>query len=280
MQRQTSQPNDKQKIIKHYDVISPYYRSLWGEHIHHGYWIRGDESKEKAQLQLIEHLAQRANVRHGSDILDIGCGMGASSLHLAKTYRANATGITISQVQVELANKAAAAEHLNVKFLLMDAEAMNFQNQFDLIWCVESISHFERRKEFFASAAKLLKPGGTLAIIDWFQKANLTPSQIRKFIDPIEKGMLAKLQTMDDYESLLASNRLEITHREVLNKNCAKTWDLCIDILRDKELWKIAVRHGAAFVSHLRAFQAMRAGFASGNFVYGLFVASASPDGR
>jgi tocopherol O-methyltransferase len=280
MARQRSQPNDKQKIIKHYDVISPYYRSLWGEHIHHGYWIRGDESKEKAQLQLIEHLAQRANVRPGSDILDIGCGMGASSLHLAKTYHANATGITISGVQVEMANKAAAAERLNVKFLLMDAETMHFPNQFDLLWCVESISHFERCEEFFTSAARLLKPGGTLAIIDWFKKENLTQSQIRKFIDPIEKGMLAKLQTMNDYESLLASNNLKITHREVLNKNCAKTWDLCIDILRDKELWKIAMRHGAAFVSHLRAFQAKRAGFASGNFVYGLFVASAPSDGR
>jgi tocopherol O-methyltransferase len=281
MARQTSQPNAKQKIIKHYDVISPYYRSLWGEHIHHGYWIRGDESKEKAQLQLIEHLASLANVKPHSDVLDIGCGMGASSLHLAKTYHANATGITISEVQVEIARKAAAVEHVdNVKFLLMDAEAMTFQNQFDLLWCVESISHLEQRKEFFGSAAKLLKPGGTLAIIDWFKKAALTPSQIHKFIDPIEKGMLSKLQTMDDYESLLASNNLKITHREVLNKNCARTWDLCIDILRDKELWKIAVRHGAAFVSHLRAFQAMRAGFASGNFVYGLFVASAPSDGR
>jgi tocopherol O-methyltransferase len=281
MARQTSQPNDKQKIIKHYDVISPYYRSLWGEHIHHGYWIRGDESKEKAQLQLIEHLASLANVKPHSDVLDIGCGMGASCLHLAKTYHANATGITISEVQVEIARKAAAVEHVdNVKFLLMDAEAMTFQNQFDLLWCVESISHLEQRKEFFGSAARLLKPGGTLAITDWFKKADLTPSQVHKFIDPIEKGMLAKLQTMDDYESLLASNNLKITHREVLNKNCARTWDLCIDILRDKELWKIAVRHGAAFVSHLQAFQAMRAGFASGNFVYGLFVASASSNGR
>jgi hypothetical protein len=86
--------------------------------------------------------------------------------------------------------------------------------------------------------------------------------------------MLAKLQTMHDYESFLASNNLKIAHREVLNKNCAKTWDLCIDILRDKELWKIAMRHGPAFVSHLQAFQAMRRGFSSGAFVYGLLVAS------
>jgi tocopherol O-methyltransferase len=272
--RNTSRPNDKQRIIQHYDVISPFYRSLWGEHIHHGYWIRGDESKERAQLQLIEHLAQLANVKSGSDVLDVGCGIGASSLHLARTYHAKATGITISSVQIEMANQAAATERLPVKFLLMDAEAMDFENQFDLLWCVESISHFERREQFFASAARLLKPGGTFAIIDWFKNANLTPSEIRKYIAPIEKGMLAKLQTMDDYESFLASNNLKIAHREVLNKNCAKTWDLCIDILRDKELWKIAMKHGPAFVSHLQAFQAMRRGFSSGAFVYGLLVAS------
>lgn len=204
--------------------------------------------------------------------------MGASSIHLAKTYDAKTTGITISPVQVEIATKAAAGERVSARFLLMDAEAMDFRSQFDLLWSVEAISHLERRKEFFAAAAKLLKPGGSFAIIDWFKKDNLTRSELRKFIEPIEKGMLAKLQTMDEYESLLTSNRLKIAHREILNRNCSKTWDLCLDILRDKELWKIAVKHGAEFVSHLRAFKAMRAGFASGAFVYGLFVASASDE--
>ena len=114
--------NDKHRIIKHYDAISPYYRSLWGEHLHHGYWIRGDESKEKAQLQLIEHLAQLAGVKPGSEILDIGCGLGASTLYLAKNYKAAVTGITISEVQVEMAAKAAATEQLDAKFLLMRSE--------------------------------------------------------------------------------------------------------------------------------------------------------------
>ena len=69
-----TRPNHKPRIIEHYDVVSPFYRSLWGDHLHHGYWIRGDESKEEAQLQLTEHLAQLANIKSGSDILDIGCG--------------------------------------------------------------------------------------------------------------------------------------------------------------------------------------------------------------
>jgi len=271
-----SRSNDKHRIIEHYDLVSPYYRSLWGEHLHHGYWIRGDESKEMAQLQLIEHLAQLTRVKPGSDILDIGCGLGASTLYLAKHYSVAATGITNSSVQVQMAIKAAARERLDAQFLLMDAEAMDFQRQFDLLWSVESISHYEHREEFFASAAKLLKPGGLFAITDWFKKKNLTRAENKKFIDPIEKGMLVELQTMDDYKHSLTSNGLQIMHCEVLNKNCAKTWDLCLDIINDKAFWALAAKYGTEFVSYLKAFQAMRAGFASGNFVYGLFVAGSA----
>jgi len=272
----TLRSNDKNRIIEHYDVVSPYYRSLWGEHLHHGYWIRGDESKEKAQLQLIEHLAQLAEVKRGADILDIGCGFGASSIYLAKHFNATVTGITISPVQVEMANQAAALERLEAKFLLMDAEAMDFQRRFDVLWSVESISHYQNLPGFFASAAKLLKPGGTFAMTDWFKKENLTPKETRKNIVPIEKGMFVELQSMNEYEKLLTTNGLQIVHRQVLNKNCAKTWDLSIDIIKDKSFWALAAKFGAHFVTYLKAFEAMRAGFASGNFVYGLFVASNS----
>jgi tocopherol O-methyltransferase len=266
--------NDKQRIIEHYDIVSPYYRSLWGEHLHHGYWIRGDESKEKAQLQLIEHLAQLAKIKPGSDILDIGCGFGGSSVYLAKHFNSSVTGITISPVQVEMAIQAAAREQVNAKFLLMDAEAMNFQKQFDALWSVESICHYQNLPGFFASSAKLLKPGGCFAITDWFKKANLTHAETRKFIDPIEKGMFVELQTMDDYEQFFISNGLQVIRREVLSKNCAKTWDLSLDIIKDKSFWALAAKYGTQFVSYLKGFQAMRAGFASGNFVYGLFIAS------
>jgi tocopherol O-methyltransferase len=267
--------NDKNRVVEHYDVISPHYRALWGEHLHHGYWIRGDESKEQAQLQLIEHLAQLANIKPGFDILDIGCGFGGSSLYLAKTFAANVTGITISSVQVEMALKAATQQNLNANFLLMDAEAMTFEKQFDVLWSVESISHYQDRERFFASAARLLKPGGTFAIVDWFKKEDLPLADIKKYIEPIEKGMFVELQTMDEYERYFRSNGLRITHRENLNEHCAKTWDLTLEIIKDKSFWTLAAKLGPQFVTYLKAFQAMRSGFASGNFVYGLFVASA-----
>lgn len=269
----TTRANDKEKVREHYDRMSPYYHSLWGEHIHHGYWIRGDESKERAQEQLIEHLAHAAGIPQGAKILDVGCGFGASSIYLARKYGAQATGITISQVQMEMANCAAAKAGICAKFLLMDAEAMTFTEPFDVVWSVESISHYQDTPKFFAAAAALLRPGGTLAITDWFKKKGLTPREHKKFLHDLEHGMNVELQTMEDYAGHMAAAGLEVTRTEVLNNHCAKTWDFCLDIIKDKALWAAAVQNGPAFVRFLRAFKDMRAGYASGNFVYGLMVA-------
>ena len=265
--------NDKEKIREFYDAISSHFHDLWGEHLHHGYWIRGDETKERAQIQLIEHLAQVANIRSGHTVLDIGCGTGASSVYLSKRYKVAATGITISPVQVDLAKKAALKEEVNATFLLMDAEAMKFEKPFDVVWSVESISHYQDIAKFFSSAAKLLKPNGAIAVIDWFKRPNLKPAEYKKEILPIEKGMLVELKTMQEYEAWMRSNGLKIIKSEILNKNCAKSWDLGLDIIKNRSLWKLAATNGAMFVNFLRAFRAMRAGFASGNFVYGLVVA-------
>jgi tocopherol O-methyltransferase len=271
--RSMPRPNEKQKIIEHYDLISPYYYSHWGEHLHHGYWIKGDESKETAQIQLIEHLARLAEIQRGSRVLDIGCGYGGSSLYLAKHYGAAATGVTISPIQVQMANCAATEQNLNARFLLMDAESLNFSEPFDLLWSVESISHYHDPARFFSSAAKFLRPGGTFALTDWFRKEDLSPADKKKFIDPIDKSMFVELREMNDYERFLTSSGLKITHRQVLNANCAKTWDLGMEIIKDKSFWILAAKLGTHFVTYLKGYQAVRAGYASGNFVYGLFVA-------
>jgi tocopherol O-methyltransferase len=269
----SQRPNDKRRIVEHYDVVSPYYFSLWGEHLHHGYWIRGDESKETAQVQLTEYLAELANVSLGAELLDIGCGFGGSSLFLAKKYKARATGITISPVQVDMAQRAAAAEQSDAQFLLMDAEALTFAKQFDLLWSIESISHYHDRRKFFLNAVRFLKPGGTFALTDWFKREGLSPSQTRKFIRPIEQGMFIELEAMDNYERYLIESGLEIVHRMDLSKQCARSWDFGVDIIRDKSFWSLAAKQGRHFVTYLRAFRAIQAGYRTGNFVYGLFVA-------
>jgi hypothetical protein len=106
------------------------------------------------------------------------------------------------------------------------------------------------------------------ALTDWFKRADLSAAQEHKFIEPIERGMFIDLETMDDYESHLVASGLQIVHRQDLTRQCAKSWDLALEMIRDKSFWALAAKMGKDFVTYLKAFQAMRAGYASGNFLY------------
>src|SRR5580704_4746532 len=88
----------KASIRQHYDVATPFYRLLWGPHIHHGLW-ESDESPPVAQHRLIDRLATAAGLRAGDRVVDVGCGMGGSTIELAARYGCSVTGVTLSPVQ-------------------------------------------------------------------------------------------------------------------------------------------------------------------------------------
>ena len=74
----------------------------------------------------------------------------------------------------------------------------------------------------------------------------------------------------------IADAGLSVIRNEVLNRHTAKTWDFCLDIIKEKSLWQLAATNGPEFLRFLRAFHAMRAGYSSGQFVYGLLIAQKS----
>ncbi|KAK8125775.1 methyltransferase domain-containing protein [Apiospora kogelbergensis] len=100
----------KDRIKLHYNVASDYYYSLWGQHIHHGYWKSGNETKEEAQVNLINLLLEISALPKSSRVLDVGCGIGGTSRFLAKEHDCQVTGITISGRQVEIARRLTLAE--------------------------------------------------------------------------------------------------------------------------------------------------------------------------
>ena len=106
------------KIAAFSDQISEGWRLVWGPHIHHGYYENNQAiSPLAAQEILIHKLAAIAEITPHARILDVGCGMGASSLYMAKKYQATVTGITLSQKQVALATQAAREKNIkNVNF--------------------------------------------------------------------------------------------------------------------------------------------------------------------
>jgi tocopherol O-methyltransferase len=163
MKESISKENLKDKIKEHYDTISPYYFSLWGQHIHHGYWIIGNENKEEAQLNLIKELASKMEIDKivTPKILDVGCGIGGGSMFLSKNYNAKVTGISISTTQIEMAKDFSNKQGFSdIRFLHMDAENIELFDEnktFDYVWIVEVMSHFDKKKQFLNHANRLLK---------------------------------------------------------------------------------------------------------------------------
>jgi tocopherol O-methyltransferase len=86
-------------VALHYNELDTFYREIWGDHVHHGYWARGDESPELAVEALVELVASRLDLAPGLALCDIGCGYGATARQLASRYGVTVRGVTVSAAQ-------------------------------------------------------------------------------------------------------------------------------------------------------------------------------------
>lgn len=114
-----------QQIQQFYDASSGLWEEIWGEHMHHGYYGRGGTyrlNRRQAQIDLIEELLAWAegdtSNNPPSTILDLGCGIGGSSLYLAEKLGAQVTGISLSPVQIKRAGNALSTKDWPIKSLL------------------------------------------------------------------------------------------------------------------------------------------------------------------
>lgn len=157
-----------QDIREFYDASSGLWESIWGEHMHHGYYGKNGNYKldrRQAQIELIEELIHWSNVDQSNppkNIIDVGCGIGGSTLYLAQKLGSQATGITLSPVQASRAKERAVAAGLErqVNFTVANALDMPFaENTFDLVWSLESGEHMPDKSKFLAKCYRILKPG-------------------------------------------------------------------------------------------------------------------------
>jgi tocopherol O-methyltransferase len=266
------QHNLTERIQAHYDIASLYYEKLWGKHLHHGYYRTGQESKEEAAENLIKFLVEHAEIPEGARVLDVGCGIGGASVWLAEHLNCQVTGITISPSQIRMATEATQSLVNKPTFLFDDANQLSVTGSFEIVWAVEVLSHLHNRSEFFRRMSRLLVPGGRFCEAAWLKEEGLSSAVEDKYIRPIEAGMLVSLPTVSEYKKHCADNGLRLLYYEDISEKVAKTWDICLDIARDRTVWRFASQHGAEFISFLKSFKAMRNGFRSGTFRYGVLV--------
>jgi cyclopropane-fatty-acyl-phospholipid synthase len=127
---------------------------------------------EEAQWRKLDVLLDRAQVQPGQRLLDIGFGWGGLSLHAARKYGCQVTGITLSVEQKALAEQRVAKEGLGhlITFEVVDyrkfARRKENLGKFDrVLSCemIEAVGH-DHLVEFFWAVEQVLSPNGVLVM--------------------------------------------------------------------------------------------------------------------
>jgi tocopherol O-methyltransferase len=214
-------PQGKQQVAHHYDSLDEIYRSLWGEHLHHGYWETGRESPEEATKKLLDKVCEVAAFTEGSSLCDIGCGYGATSRYFAEKYGVVPTALTISEKQWGYASERNSFEILHCDFL----ENALPSNHFDRAIAIESSEHMPDKDKFFSEVFRILKPGGIFITLAWLSKEKPNDWEISLLLEPIcREGRLPSLGSEPEYKEMMEEAGLELLLTRDLTRRVERTW--------------------------------------------------------
>lgn len=100
----------------------------------------------------------------GKRVLEIGCGIGTDAINFARAG-ADYTGIDLSKESITLAKKRFDIFGLKGQLIVMNAEEMDFENTFDLIYSFGVIHHSPNPRKIIESAYKASKKNGELSLM-------------------------------------------------------------------------------------------------------------------
>lgn len=130
-----------------------------------------DEFHTRGREATIE-LAERARLKPGLRVLDVGSGLGGSARYLAAEYHCKVTGIDLTDEYVEVAQELAKLVGLDsaVEFRRASALDLPFADAtFDVVWTEHIQMNIGDKKAFYREIARVLLPEGRLVFHDIFQ---------------------------------------------------------------------------------------------------------------
>ena len=182
----------------------------------------------------------------GKRILDVGCGLGESSVYFA-LRGARVTATDISPGMVDLTRRLAKHHGVDVEGVVSSAESLNVPDgEFDFVYAANLLHHVADRNVFLATVVKALKPGGRFFSWD--------PLAYNPVIN-VYRRMATEVRSVD--ESPLTFADLELARRHFASVTHREFWisSLCLFVkyyLFDRvhpnsdRYWKRILKHSAA----------------------------------
>jgi cyclopropane-fatty-acyl-phospholipid synthase len=160
---------DDASVRHHYDVGNDFYRLFLDELMVYScaYWTEGADRLELAQLAKLELICRKLGLGAGQRFLDVGCGWGALIAHATRGHGVRATGISLSDAQLEVARermRSVLPAGTGPDLRHQDYRQLPEDERWDAMASVGMMEHVGRDNldRYFTSLAKHLVPGGLL----------------------------------------------------------------------------------------------------------------------
>ena len=272
------------KIVEYYRSTENAYKDSWdlagSLAIHYGYWDKTVRTFRESLLRMNEVMMDAAAIKATDRVLDAGCGVGGSSIHIAARTGATVTGISLSDRQVQQARENARSRGVqnHTNFAVMDYSATTFPDaSFDVVWGCESICYADNKEQFIQEAFRLLRPGGRLVVADGFVTSfdhNKHPV-IRNWLDGWQVNYL---ETADRFTGFMqeagfcnAFHRNITAAAEHSSRRLYRFYWLASAYVRWRNLTS-SRRADAMQIGNIRACKYQRQGMKKGLWNYGLIT--------
>ncbi|KAI9327182.1 S-adenosyl-L-methionine-dependent methyltransferase [Zopfochytrium polystomum] len=160
--------NTKEANDQHYEVPARFFRCHLGEAMKYSscFYESGAKTLEEAEIAMLDLYLERADIRDGQHVLDLGCGWGSFCLHAATRFpKSRFTALSNSASQREYINNAAKARGItNVTVYTGDINVFQFPAEvlkdggFDRIVSVEMFEHMKNFASLLKKVSEWLKP--------------------------------------------------------------------------------------------------------------------------
>lgn len=151
---------------QHYEVPTEFYDYCLGDHKKYSccYWENDTDTLEDAEARALEVSIERAEIKDGMSILELGCGWGSMSLELAKRFPSSKiTVVSNSKTQKKYIDQKAKENNFNnLEVLTLDLgkiENYHFSgSKFDRVISIEMMEHIRNYSTFMKNVSLVMNP--------------------------------------------------------------------------------------------------------------------------
>ncbi|MEX0837052.1 MAG: cyclopropane-fatty-acyl-phospholipid synthase family protein [Gemmatimonadota bacterium] len=149
---------------QHYEVPAAFFEQTLGPKLKYSgaYWPEGVSDLAAAEEAMLELTSRRAELEDGQEILELGCGWGSLTLHMARRFpNARITAVSNSASQRRHIESRAPA---NVRVVTADMRDFEPTGRFDRVVSVEMFEHMRNLPELMRRISTWLVPDGKLFV--------------------------------------------------------------------------------------------------------------------